>query len=85
MLLYELSTGQICRSEKVDFSVDGFIKMPGFWIAMCTPELEGKSSVQVQTCFGLGSNKSVEMPINPWIRNWNEFLPIVTLDPTYEL
>lgn len=58
ILLYSLINGTIVKQEKVDFPIDNVLKVTDNWIAMCTTEDEGNSSVKIQGCFGEKENKT---------------------------
>lgn len=79
VLLYSLVSGQVLKTEKVDFQIDNFVRQGDGWVAICTTEDEGNSALRIQPCFQEGESSIVECEINRWIRYWNEYIPIITI------
>jgi hypothetical protein len=68
--------------------MDGFLKLKENWIVICTVEEEDDSSLQVQGVFLEGEvkeNRIESVHLNRWLREWNEYIPIVTVSNEEEL
>jgi len=80
VVLYSLNTGTNIRTQSVNFPLDGIVKVGDNWVAICTTEEEGNSSVKVQNLFGDSENSVEQVPIERWFRVWNDCMPILTMD-----